>query len=73
VEVHRLLRTGLGAEWHAAHPCFDIVRDPAWIAVDGPDGEPLRGVDVMIRHNPFTPATDAACLAGLVSPRPLPP
>ncbi|WP_435246716.1 IucA/IucC family protein [Streptomyces sp. NRRL F-5630] len=73
VEVHRLLRTGLGAEWHAAHPGFDIVRDPAWIAVDGPDGEPLRGVDVMIRHNPFTPATDAACLAGLVSPRPLPP
>ncbi|MFJ4440289.1 IucA/IucC family protein [Streptomyces sp. NPDC088923] len=73
VEVHRLLRTGLGAEWHAAHPGFDIVRDPAWIAVDGPDGEPLRGVDVMIRHNPFTPQTDAACLAGLVSPRPLPP
>ncbi|WP_433340423.1 IucA/IucC family protein [Streptomyces sp. CA-253872] len=73
VEVHRLLRTGLGAEWHAAHPGFDIVRDPAWIAVDGPDGEPLRGVDVMIRHNPFTAATDAACLAGLVSPRPLAP
>lgn len=72
VEVHRLLRTGLGAQWRAVHPYFDIVRDPAWLAVDGPDGEPVAGLDVMIRHNPFTPDTDATCVAGLVSPRPVP-
>ncbi|MFD8808184.1 IucA/IucC family protein [Streptomyces sp. NPDC059597] len=71
VEVHRLLRTGLTEEWRAAHPSFDIVRDPAWLAVDGPDGQPLPGLDVMIRHNPFLPADDAGCVAGLVSPRPL--
>ena len=29
------------AQWQAAHPGFDIVRDPAWLAVDGPDGLPL--------------------------------
>ncbi|QLJ04539.1 iron transporter [Streptomyces sp. NEAU-sy36] len=71
VEVHRLLRTGLSRRWAAAHPGFDIVRDPAWLAVDDPDGRPVPGLDVVIRHNPFTPADDVGCLAGLVSPRPL--
>ncbi|MEV6838018.1 IucA/IucC family protein [Streptomyces sp. NPDC051133] len=71
VEVHRLLRTGLCKRWQAAHPGFDIVRDPAWLAVDGPDGLPVPGLDVMIRHNPFTPADDVGCVAGLVSPRPV--
>ncbi|MFJ6570569.1 IucA/IucC family protein [Streptomyces sp. NPDC091292] len=70
VEVHRLLRTGLAERWRAAHPGFDIVRDPAWLAVDGPDGAPVPGLDVMIRHNPFAPGDDATCVAGLVSPRP---
>ncbi|WP_308458163.1 IucA/IucC family protein, partial [Streptomyces sp. FM008] len=69
-EVHRLLRTGLGARWQEAHPGFDIVRDPAWLAVDGPDGTPVTGLDVMIRDNPFTPDDDVTCVAGLVSPRP---
>ncbi|MFF5971572.1 IucA/IucC family protein [Streptomyces sp. NPDC012769] len=72
VEVHRLLRTGLVDQWQAAHPGFDIVRDPAWLAVDTPDGEPVPGLDVMIRHNPFTAGDDAVCLAGLTAPRPWP-
>ncbi|MGW0996996.1 IucA/IucC family protein [Streptomyces sp. NPDC002520] len=71
VEVHRLLRTGLAKEWQAVHPGFDIVRDPAWLAVDDPDGLPVPGLDVVIRHNPFVPADDVSCVAGLVSPRPL--
>ncbi|WP_432188424.1 IucA/IucC family protein [Streptomyces sp. Tue6028] len=70
VEVHRLLRGGLSEQWQAAHPGFDIVRDPAWLAVDDPDGNPLPGLDVVIRHNPFSPTVDAGCVAGLVSPRP---
>ncbi|KUJ68754.1 iron transporter [Streptomyces albus subsp. albus] len=75
VEVHRLLRAGLFAQWRAACPGvpgFDIVRDPAWLAVDAPDGAPLTGVDVVIRHNPFGPADRAMCLAGLVSLDPAP-
>ncbi|MFI2456343.1 IucA/IucC family protein [Streptomyces sp. NPDC019539] len=72
VEVHRLLRSGLGTQWRSAHPRFDIVRDPAWLAVDTSDGAPLPGVDVMIRHNPFGPGDDAVCLAGLTAPRPWP-
>jgi siderophore synthetase component len=71
-EVHRLLRSGLSAQWHAAHPGFDIVRDPAWLAVDTPDGEPVPGLDVMLRHNPFGPGERAHCVAGLTSPRPWP-
>ncbi|MEU9453228.1 IucA/IucC family protein [Streptomyces sp. NPDC048277] len=71
VEVHRLLRTGLAKQWQAAHPGFDIVRDPAWLAVDAEDGRPVPGLDVVIRHNPFAPADDVSCVAGLVAPRPL--
>ncbi|MFD7437699.1 IucA/IucC family protein [Streptomyces sp. NPDC059861] len=70
VEAHRLLRTGLAQQWQAVHPGFDVVRDPAWLAVDGPDGSPVPGLDVMIRHNPFAPTDDVACLAGLTAPRP---
>ncbi|MFF7309447.1 IucA/IucC family protein [Streptomyces sp. NPDC008137] len=70
VEVHRLLRGGLAQRWSAVHPGFDIVRDPAWLAVDDPDGAPLPGLDVVIRHNPFTSSDDVSCVAGLVSPRP---
>ncbi|MGW1726592.1 IucA/IucC family protein [Streptomyces sp. NPDC002306] len=70
VEVHRLLRAGLSKQWQAAHPGFDIVRDPAWLAVDGRDGAPVPGLDVVIRHNPFAPWNDVSCIAGLVSPRP---
>ncbi|MFF2963639.1 IucA/IucC family protein [Streptomyces sp. NPDC057963] len=70
VEVHRLLRSGLAAQWHAVHPGFDIVRDPAWLAVDGLDGEPVAGLDVMLRHNPFGPCDDAVCIAALTAPRP---
>ncbi|GAA2448299.1 IucA/IucC family protein [Streptomyces macrosporus] len=75
VEVHRLLRTGLTERWRAAfpgRPGFDIVRDPAWIAVDDADGNPVTGLETVIRHNPFGPADDAVCLAGLTSPRPWP-
>ncbi|MEV6480180.1 IucA/IucC family protein [Streptomyces sp. NPDC051576] len=81
VEVHRLLRSGLSKQWQATHPGFDIVRDPAWLAVDAPaecgagsgerDGRlPLAGLDVVIRHNPFSASDDVSCIAGLVSPRP---
>ncbi|MFB0615421.1 IucA/IucC family siderophore biosynthesis protein [Streptomyces sp. AGS-58] len=70
VEVHRLLRTGLAEQWQAVHPGFGIVRDPAWLAVDDPDGLPVPGLDAVVRHNPFAPADDAGCVAGLLSPRP---
>ncbi|MGJ7876521.1 IucA/IucC family protein [Streptomyces rochei] len=68
VEVHRLLRRGLSRRWRAAHPDFDIVRDPAWLAVDAPDGGPVPGLDVVVRHNPFRPSDDVTCVAGLVAP-----
>ena len=91
VEVHRLLRSGLSQQWQAVHPGFDIVRDPAWLAVDAPtDGRgadcgqegtgsagcdagtraPLAGIDVVIRHNPFSPSDDVSCVAGLISLHP---
>ncbi|MGA5204146.1 IucA/IucC family protein [Streptomyces variegatus] len=73
VEVHRLLRSGLAQQWQSVHPGFDIVRDPAWLAVDTADGAPMPGLDVVIRHNPFSPSDDVSCVAGLVSQRPCSP
>ncbi|OIV35694.1 hypothetical protein BIV57_20280 [Mangrovactinospora gilvigrisea] len=75
IEVHRLLETGLGAQWQDAHPGFGIVRDPAWLGI-GPDAEvgsgAGHGLDVMIRQNPFpVDGVDAACVAGLTAPRPV--
>ncbi|WP_078861458.1 IucA/IucC family protein [Streptomyces sp. NRRL F-5650] len=70
VEVHRLLRRGLSRQWKAAHPGFDVVRDPAWLAVDAADGMPVRGLDVVVRHNPFRPSDDVSCVASLAAVRP---
>ncbi|KJK58285.1 IucA/IucC family protein [Saccharothrix sp. ST-888] len=71
VEVHRLLESGLGAEWRAVHPGFDIVRDPAWIGVDLPAlGDP-NGLDTVLRSQPFGPAEQVFCVAGLVAERPI--
>ncbi|MFE2293970.1 IucA/IucC family protein [Streptomyces sp. NPDC059452] len=72
VEVHRLLTTGLAERWQREHPGFDIVRDPAWLAVDDPEGTPVTGLDVMLRQNPFGPGDDAVCIAGLTAQRPRP-
>ncbi|MGF1429459.1 IucA/IucC family protein [Kitasatospora sp. LaBMicrA B282] len=73
LEVHRLLAAGLGAEWRAAHPEFDIVRDPAWIGVDLPGHDHARagGFDTVLRQQPFTDATRVGCVAALVAERPL--
>ncbi|WP_240110708.1 IucA/IucC family siderophore biosynthesis protein [Streptomyces sp. MUM 203J] len=71
--VDRLLSAGLDRALRAAHPGFAIVRDPAWLAVDPPEGHRERtGLDVVVRANPFCAgsATQAVCVAGLVAPRP---
>ncbi|MFJ8045371.1 IucA/IucC family protein [Kitasatospora sp. NPDC096147] len=67
LEVHRLLEAGLAAEWQAAHPGFDIVRDPAWLGVDLPGGADPNGLDVVLRQQPFGLRDRALCVAGLVA------
>ncbi|MCU7822582.1 IucA/IucC family protein [Kitasatospora sp. DSM 101779] len=69
-EVHRLLEAGLAAEWQAAHPGFDIVRDPAWIGVDHPALTDPDGLSTVLRRQPFGPADRAHCLAGLLAEHP---
>nr|WP_245984628.1 IucA/IucC family protein [Streptomyces tateyamensis] len=74
LEVHRLLSAGLGAQWQAAHPGFDIVRDPAWIGLDLPGAEGRErpsGLDTVLREQPFATADRVRCVAGLVAERPL--
>ncbi|QKW21870.1 siderophore biosynthesis protein [Kitasatospora sp. NA04385] len=70
-EVHRLLEAGLSARWKAAHPGFDIVRDPAWIGVDHPALADPNGLDTVLRQMPFGPADRALCVAGLVAEQPV--
>jgi siderophore synthetase component len=66
-EVHRLLETDRAAGTFAAHPSFDVVRDPSWIAVD--EGGEVTGLDVAVRDSPAD-ITDSRVVAGLVAPRP---
>lgn len=63
-----LVDAGLGAALAAAHPAFGLVRDPAWVGVDGPDG-PV-GLDTVLREQPFGPADRVACAGALVDARP---
>lgn len=75
-EINRLLAAGYAAKTERAFPCFRIVRDPGWIAVDEPlrqDGPEVTGLDVAVRENPSDLVTESGelrCLAGLVAPRP---
>ncbi|MEU6811669.1 IucA/IucC family protein, partial [Streptomyces sp. NPDC046831] len=71
LEVHRLLEAGLAADWRAAHPCFDIVRDPAWIGLDAPGLSDPTGLDTVVRRQPFGPDDRVHCVAGLVAEQPL--
>ncbi|WSL80802.1 siderophore biosynthesis protein [Kitasatospora sp. NBC_01266] len=73
LEVHRLLEAGLSAEWRAAHPGFDIIRDPAWIGVDLPGlgAHSPGGLDTVLRQQPFADTDRAICVAALVAERPL--
>jgi siderophore synthetase component len=63
----RLVHAGLGRALAAAHPGFGLVRDPAWIGVDG-DG-PV-GLDTVVRDVPFDPRDEIACAGALVDARP---
>lgn len=63
-----LVDAGLGAALGRAHPRFGLVRDPAWVGVDGSDG-PV-GLDTVVRDQPFGPADRVACAGALVDARP---
>jgi siderophore synthetase component len=69
VAAARLLDAGLGAALRAAHPSFQIVRDPAWLGVDGP-GTIESGLELALRDNPFGPTARTYCVAGLIADRP---
>ncbi|HEY8371320.1 MAG TPA: IucA/IucC family protein [Pseudonocardiaceae bacterium] len=72
LEINRLLDAGYARATRAAHPYFDIVRDPAWLAVDEPgrpEGPEVTGLDVAVREVPAG-IEDLRCLVGLVAPRP---
>ncbi|GLZ36108.1 hypothetical protein Lesp02_82950 [Lentzea sp. NBRC 105346] len=70
MEIDELLNTGYAADTMLAHPEFQIVRDPSWIAVD--EHGDVTGLDVAVRDVPAG-LTDLRCLAGLVAPQPGPP
>ncbi|WP_336345048.1 IucA/IucC family protein [Halalkalicoccus ordinarius] len=66
VAVAELLDTEFGDELEAAFPAFDVVRDPAYLALDvGDDRE--SGLETILRANPFQgrAAENATPLASL--------
>ena len=52
VAVAELLETAFGDELAAAFPDFDVVRDPAYLALDAGDGAE-SGLETVLRANPF--------------------
>ncbi|SEL33901.1 IucA/IucC family protein [Haloferax larsenii] len=52
VAVAELLDTAFGDELAAEFPSFDIVRDPAYLALDVGD-QPESGLETVLRANPF--------------------
>jgi siderophore synthetase component len=66
VEVHQILAGAIGEELRQNYPQFDIIRDPAFLAVQF-NGEPLPAFATILRQNPFqtNPATDATCISSL--------
>ena len=68
VRTANLVDAGLAGLLAAAHPGFRLVRDPAWIGVDGPDG-PI-GLDTVVREQPFASGDDVWCAGALVDARP---
>ncbi|SNR64650.1 IucA/IucC family protein [Blastococcus mobilis] len=68
VRTAELVDGGLGAALAAAHPGFGLIRDPAWVGVDGPDG-PV-GLDTVVREQPFRAADRVSCAGALLDARP---
>ena len=60
VEAHRLLAGPLGDELLTAHPRFRALTDAGYLAAEG-----VPGLDVSIRHSPFSPADFVYCTAAL--------
>ncbi|WP_306055158.1 IucA/IucC family protein [Natronococcus wangiae] len=52
VAVAELLETEFGDELDAAFPSFDVVRDPAYLALDVGEGRE-SGLETVLRANPF--------------------
>lgn len=69
VQASRLLMAGLERELGAAHPRFEVVKDPAWVAVDVP-GAAEAGFELALRENPIDATSRVACIAGLSAERP---
>ncbi|MEX2291481.1 MAG: IucA/IucC family protein [Mycobacteriales bacterium] len=63
----RLVDAGVGRALAATHPGFTLVRDPAWVGVDGHG--PV-GLDTVVRDVPFDARDDIACAGALVDARP---
>lgn len=66
VEVYRMLEGQIGQELREKFPEFDIIRDPAFLAVQF-NGEPVPEFATILRQNPFqaNPDTDATCIISL--------
>lgn len=73
VAVSELLDTGFGEKLGAEFPRFDIVRDPAYLALDAGEG-PESGLETILRANPFRGAAKRAtpvvalCQDGIAGP-----
>ncbi|WP_435079192.1 IucA/IucC family protein [Halococcus sp. AFM35] len=64
VAVAEILDTGFGDELVEAFPNFEVIRDPAYLALDAGDGQE-SGLETVLRANPFRGNTEATSVVSL--------
>ncbi|GAB4286997.1 MAG: petrobactin biosynthesis protein AsbA [Oscillatoriaceae cyanobacterium] len=66
VEVYHITAGEIGQQLRQTYPQFEIIRDPAYLAVQF-NGEPIPGFATILRENPYFnyPETDATCIISL--------
>lgn len=53
LQLHDVMATAKGQEFLRTYPQFHVVTEPAFMAIKGPDGQPLCETIVVCRENPF--------------------
>jgi N2-citryl-N6-acetyl-N6-hydroxylysine synthase len=70
LQAHDVFASEEAKKFHAEHPAFTFLSEPAFVALRGSDGQPLVESIVVARSNPYFQMQNAAVLATLTQEAP---